>query len=167
MAGAQDLCPFIEAANPNFEVSNGRFGNKIDLVDDNAVRRHDLIDGLIVVAIKHIIVEMLRDMQCVNQRYDAVEHDLAGDVVVDEKGRCHGRRIGKTARLHQDMIEVTASQQLLQNAHKIRTHIGYAADAAVGHLKNFFFGSQNKVGIYVDLPKLVLDHRNAETMLLS
>lgn len=139
--------------------SRVRLGDEIDLVDEDAVGRHNLIDRLVVDAVEARIVEMAADVLGIDQRHDAVEIDLPRDVVVDEERGGDRIGIGKSARLHQNVIEFLApAHELAENADEVGPHAADAANAAVCHLEDFLFGGEHQAGIDVDLAEFVFDH---------
>ena len=141
---------------------------EVDLVDDDPVGGDDLVDRLVVEAVQRRIVEVALDVHRVDQGDDAVELDLARDLVVDEERGRDRRRVGQAAGLDQDVVELVAAlEQLLQDADEIGAHVGDAADAAVRHLEDLFVGRQHEVRVDVDLAELVLDHRDAVAVALG
>ena len=82
----------------------------------------------------------------VDQRHDGVEAHLLADRAVGEEGGCDWSRISKAARFDDDALEaVFPREELAQDFDKIVAHVNEAADAAVTHLVDFFFGGQNEI----------------------
>ena len=82
---------------------------------------------------------------------------LLADVLVDEKGLRHRRRIGEAGGLHDDRVELAlAPHQPVDDADQVAAH--GAADAAVVHLEHFLVRADDQVVVDADLAELVDDH---------
>ena len=87
---------------------------------------------------------------------DGVELGLAADVLVDEEGLRHRRRIGEAGGLDDDGVELAlAPHQPVDDADQVAAH--GAADAAVVHLEDFLVGADDEVVVDADLAELVDD----------
>ena len=82
---------------------------------------------------------------------------LAADVLVDEEGLRHRRRVGQAGGLDDDGVELAlAPHQALDDADQVAAH--GAADAAVVHLEHFLVGADDQLVVDADLAELVDDH---------
>ena len=78
------------------------------------------------------------------------------DVLVDEEGLRHGRRVGEAGGLDDDRVELAlALHQPVEDADQVAAH--GAADAAVVHLEDFLVGADDEVVVDADLAELVDD----------
>ena len=93
----------------------------------------------------------------VGDRHHRVEPGLAADILVDEEGLRHRRRIGEAGGLDDDGVELAlAPHQPVDDADQVAAH--GAADAAVVHLEHFLVGADDEVVVDADLAELVDDH---------
>ena len=82
---------------------------------------------------------------------------LRADVLVDEEGLRHRRRIGEAGGLDDDGVELAlAPHQPLDDADQVAAH--GAADAAVVHLEHFLVGADDQLVVDADLAEFVDDH---------
>jgi hypothetical protein len=101
----------------------------------------------------------------VDDRDDAVEHQLRPHFVIDKERLSHGSGIGQARRFDHDVIEFIAPlHQVAEDSNQIAAH--GAANAAVVHLEDFFFGANDQFLINADLAEFVLNHRNALAVVL-
>ena len=108
MARTQDRRGGVQRAHLGLERFELALLHQIDLVHDDAVGDHDLID--------RVVIEVPRGVLGVDDRDDGVEVHLSGDRI-DEKGLRDRRRIGHAARLDEDVVElVAAREELLHDA---------------------------------------------------
>ncbi len=99
-------------------------------------------------------------MPGVHERENGVQPELAGDLVVDEEGLRDRGRVGQPGGLDEDVVEpVPAAHQRAEDADQVPAH--GAADAAVVHLEDLFFGVDDQSVVYTDLTELVFDHGDA------
>ena len=81
---------------------------------------------------------------------------MRADILVDEEGLRHRRRIGEARGLDDDGVELAlAPHQPVDDADEIAAH--GAADAAVVHLEHFFVGADDEVVVDADLAEFVDD----------
>ncbi|MNS47513.1 hypothetical protein D3C72_800470 [compost metagenome] len=164
---AQDLRALVQVMKPGGQRIEPFGAHQVGLVQNDAVRRHDLVHRLVVEAGELRVVQVRFDVHGIHQRQDAVERHLLRHVVVHEEGGRHRRGVGQPAGFHEDMVEaLRLGQQRLENAHEVGPHIHHAADAAVGHLVDLLVRGHHQIRIDIHLAKLVLDDRDAVAVLL-
>ena len=93
----------------------------------------------------------------VGDGHHRVELGLRADVLVDEEGLRHRRRIGEAGGLDDDGVELAlAPHQPVDDADQVAAH--GAADAAVVHLEHFLVGADDQLVVDADLAEFVDDH---------
>ncbi len=87
-------------------------------------------------------------------------------LVIHEECLSHGTGIGHAGGLNQDVVELVAAlHEITQDADEVSAN--GAADAAVIHLEDLFFGANHQFLIHADFAELVFDHRNAFAVLFA
>mmetsp|Transcript_81119 Transcript_81119/g.161312 ORF Transcript_81119/g.161312 Transcript_81119/m.161312 type:complete len:302 (+) Transcript_81119:287-1192(+) len=105
---AADRCPLVEIVQSPLDPREvSLFRHEIDFVEQQHVGKGDLLDGLVLYARWLLLVEVLLDVLGVDERDDCVEAREALDVLVDEEGLGHRRRICQASRLDDNVIEFT------------------------------------------------------------
>ena len=124
--------------------------DQIGLVDQDDVGEGDLVLGF------GRVLEPVVEPLGVGDRHHRVELGPAADVLVDEEGLRHRRRIGEPGGLDDDGVELAlAPHQAVEDAHQVAAH--GAADAAVVHLEHFLVGADDEVVVDADLAEFVDD----------
>ena len=96
----------------------------------------------------------------------AVEPQVFFELVVHEEGLDHRRGIREAGGLDEDAIKaVAALEQVSEDADEIASD--GAAQAPVVHLEHFFIAAEHERLIDADLAKLILDHRDALTVIFG
>ena len=125
--------------------------NEIGLVDQDHVGEGDLVLGL------RRVLQPLAEPFGVGDGHHRVEPGLPPDILVDEEGLRHRRRIGEPGRLDDDRVELAlAAHQPVEDANQVAPH--GAADAAVVHFEHFLVGADDEVVVDADFAELVDDH---------
>mmetsp|Transcript_19262 Transcript_19262/g.44278 ORF Transcript_19262/g.44278 Transcript_19262/m.44278 type:complete len:439 (-) Transcript_19262:38-1354(-) len=143
-------------------------GNKVALVQQQPVRKRDLLDRLVLSTLRLLFVQVLLNVLRVNHGDDTVEPRKRLDLIVNKKSLRDWGRVGHASGFDHDRIELELSRahalrQLLQNGDEILPH--RAADATVHHLEDLLLGlhlgvlGEQRV-VDADLAELVLDHRD-------
>ena len=124
--------------------------HEVGLVDQDHVGEGDLVLGF------RRVLEPVLEPLGVGDRDDRVEPRPAPDILVDEEGLRHRRRVGEAGGLDDDGVELAlAPHQPVEDAHQVAAH--GAADAAVVHLEHFLVGADDEVVVDADLAELVDD----------
>src|SRR5258706_2925109 len=123
------------------------------------VEQHDIGETKLLLRLRGTI-ELAEKMLGIHHRDDGIELGLAADVFIHKKGMCDWRGIGKPGRFNDDAVHAApAPHQAAKNSYEIAPH--RAADAAVVHFENFFFGIDDEIIVDADLAELIDDHRIA------
>jgi hypothetical protein len=119
------------------------------------VEQHDVSEPKLLLRLRRAI-ELAEQVFCVRNRDDGIELRLAADVFIDKEGLRHRRRIGEPGGFNDDAVHPYAPpHEAAENADEIAAHS--AADAAVVHLEDFFFGIDDQVVVDTDLAEFIDD----------
>ena len=141
---------WIDGADARFDLPQVCVADEVRLVDQDHVRKRDLVLGFGGVAQPVLEPPGIRD------RDDGVELRLAADLLVHEESLGDRRRVGKPRGLHDDGVELAlAPHQTLDNADQVAPH--RAADAAIVHLEDFLIDADDEVVVDADLTELIDD----------
>ena len=141
----------IDAADASLDLAQLRVGHQIGLVDQDHVGEGDL-----VLRFGRVLETILEPLG-VGDGDHRIELGLAADVLVDEEGLRHRRRIGEARGLDDDGVELAlAAHQAFDDANEVAAH--GAADAAVVHLEDFFVGADHQLVVDADLAEFIDDH---------
>src|SRR2546421_114166 len=100
---------------------------------------------------------MLPDVLSINDGDNPIELQLVLHLIINKEGLSNRTGISHTCSLDQDVVKfVLAFHQIAQDTDQITAH--GAANAAIVHLKDFFFGSNDQILVNTNLPKLILNH---------
>ncbi len=148
--------------------------NEIDLVQQDAVGEGELLDGLILRALRLLLIKMLLHMLRINERNDPIKPRELLHFFINKKGLSDGRGVGHTGGLNDNAIKLQATlgdavTQLLQDNDEILTH--GTADAAVHHLDELLLGLHlgvllEEIIIDTNLTELVLNDGQLLTVVL-
>ncbi len=134
---------------------------EIAFVQQNDVGKSDLLLGFAA-----LVVDVQEDVLRINEGDHGVDEEFFLHLRIGEEGLDDGAGIGETGRLDEDVIElIPALHQIAQDADQIAAD--GAADAAVVHFKELFFGVDHEFMIDADLAELVLDHGDAQAMIFG
>ncbi|MNX84505.1 hypothetical protein D3C86_1163060 [compost metagenome] len=148
----------VHALDPGLELLERFRRDEVDLVEEDDVGEGDLLLHLVAV------VQVLPDMLGIHQGDDAVQAHLALHLLVDEEGLGDRAGVRHTRRLDDDVVElVLALHEVAEDPDEVTTH--GAADAAVIHLEDLFFGADHKLLVDAYFTELVFDHSDALTVL--
>mmetsp|Transcript_29950 Transcript_29950/g.75126 ORF Transcript_29950/g.75126 Transcript_29950/m.75126 type:complete len:417 (+) Transcript_29950:116-1366(+) len=137
--------------------------HEVRLVQQDAVRKRNLLDRLVDDAVLLLLVQVLHDMLGVHDGEDGVQAHAGLDLVVHKKGLRHGRGVRQAGRLHQDGVQLLlALHELGQDADEVAAH--RAAYAAVVHLKDLLLGLHHQRVVDAHLAILVLHHRDLQAV---
>mmetsp|Transcript_62323 Transcript_62323/g.165422 ORF Transcript_62323/g.165422 Transcript_62323/m.165422 type:complete len:343 (+) Transcript_62323:523-1551(+) len=161
---ALDRCERVDRLNPRLDAHQILLAHEVRLVEQDPVSERDLLDRLVLSALRLLLVEVLLDVLGVDQRDDAVKLGESLDRIVDEKGLRDGGRVGHAGRLDDDAVELELARclplrELVEDNDQVLTD--GAADAAVHHLDDLLVG----LHLGVLLQQLVIDANLAEFIL--
>mmetsp|Transcript_51197 Transcript_51197/g.111560 ORF Transcript_51197/g.111560 Transcript_51197/m.111560 type:complete len:350 (-) Transcript_51197:122-1171(-) len=159
-----------------------RFGGRaladqVALVQDDAVCKRNLLDGLVLRALWLLLVQVLHDVRRVHHGDDPVQAVLGLDVVIYEEGLRHWCGIGHACSLDQHGVEeLDLVVHALERLNQVAPH--RAAYAAVHHLNHLLVdaghtltilalarrSSGDQLLIHAHIAELVLDDRKAEAV---
>mmetsp|Transcript_19250 Transcript_19250/g.50842 ORF Transcript_19250/g.50842 Transcript_19250/m.50842 type:complete len:217 (+) Transcript_19250:811-1461(+) len=156
---------------------DGALADQVALVQDDAVCKRNLLDGLVLRAFRLFLIQVLLDVRRIHHGDDPVQAVLGLDVVVYEEGLGHRCGIGHACGLDQHSVEVLdLVVHALERLNQVAPH--RAAYAAVHHLNHLLgdaghartilalarrsFGDQ--LLIHTHSAELVLDDREAEAV---
>src|SRR5579864_6649090 len=140
----------IDAADTRLDVAQLFGRDQIGLVDEDDVGKGDLVLGL--GGVLEPVVEPLG----IGDGDHGVELGAPPDVLIDEEGLRHRRRIGQPRGLDDDGVELArAPHEGVEDAHQVAEQD--AADAAVVHLEHFLVGADHEVVVDADLAEFVDD----------
>ena len=141
----------IDGADAGLDLAQFGRRHQVGLVEQDHVGEGDL-----VLRLGRILEPVLEPLG-VGHGHHRVEPGAAADVLVDEEGLRHRRRIGEAGGLDDDGVELAlAAHQALDDADQVAAH--GAADAAVVHLEHFLVGADDQLVVDADLAELVDDH---------
>ena len=150
----------VDGADAHLDLPQLGRRHEVGLVEDD-----DVGEGDLVLRLGRVAQPVLQPFG-VGHGDDGVEPRLVGDVLVDEEGLRHRRRIGEAGRLDDDRVELAlALHQAVDDADEVAAH--GAADAAVVHLEDFLVGADDEVVVDADLAELVDDDGVALAVLLG
>ena len=104
-------------------------------------------------------------MHGIDDGHDGIERVVRSDVVVDEEGLRHRRRVGQAGGLDDDAVKrirpcLTTLAQLAEDANQVAAH--GAADATVVHLDDLLVATgKQQLVVHARFAELVLDHRDS------
>mmetsp|Transcript_120986 Transcript_120986/g.347613 ORF Transcript_120986/g.347613 Transcript_120986/m.347613 type:complete len:204 (+) Transcript_120986:977-1588(+) len=142
----------------------GVFADEVALVQQHAVGEGDLLHALVLHALWLLLVQVIQNVLGIHHGDDAVQAVEGADLVVDEEGLRHWRRVRQAGRLDDHTVEAgDLLLHALQGDRQVATH--RATDASVHHLDNLLVGGLLD-DLFVDahLTELVLDNGEAHAM---
>mmetsp|Transcript_27592 Transcript_27592/g.70014 ORF Transcript_27592/g.70014 Transcript_27592/m.70014 type:complete len:416 (-) Transcript_27592:227-1474(-) len=140
--------------------------DEVDLVEEDAVGKGELLLRLVFDALGLDLVEVLDDVLCVDEGADAVEGVHVLDVVVDEEGLSDGRGVREAGGLDDDSVKLlNLLVQALEGLNEVPAHS--AADATIHNLDHVLISVllQDRV-VDAHLAKLVLDDGEPQAVVL-
>merc|ERR1740123_917521 len=142
--------------------------DKVNLVQENFVRKRDLLDCFVFGAIGLFFSKVLQKVLGIGNGEDRIEFVVLGNARFDEEGLAHWRGIGKTGGLDNDGVNraVSVVVQLLKTLDKVSSNC--AANASVLNLDHDFAavlsGNQNFL-IHSSLTEFVFNDRDFHSMI--
>ena len=104
-------------------------------------------------------------MPGIDQSDNAIERQGLAEFVIHEEGLRDGAGICHAGGFDHDVVELVSTlHQIAQNSNQISAN--GAADAAVVHLENLFFGPDYQIVVDADLAKLVFYDGDSLAMVL-
>jgi len=140
----------IDGADTALHIAQFVRRNEIGFVDQDHIGEGDLVLHL------RRVFEPIAQPFGVGDGHDRVQPGFPPDILVDEKGLCHRRRVGEAGRLDDHRVELAlAAHQAVEDADQVAPH--RAADAAVIHFEHFLVGADHEVIVDADFAELVDD----------
>ena len=172
--GSDDRCGRVDRLEPGLDPLDVGFVHQVHLVEDHPVGESNLLDRLVLGALRLLLVQVLFDVLSVHEGDDAVQAEVLLDVVIDEEGLRDRRRVRHSGGLDQDAVQFKvagcdAVGKLVKHHDQILAH--GAADAAVHHFDNLLLDLHLRVlgherVVNADVTKLVFDDRDLLAVIL-
>mmetsp|Transcript_5293 Transcript_5293/g.15983 ORF Transcript_5293/g.15983 Transcript_5293/m.15983 type:complete len:264 (-) Transcript_5293:157-948(-) len=135
--------------------------HQIGLVQQNLVRKGDLLHGLVHHALRHLLPKVLQDVSSVHHRHDGVHLRVLLEELVELEGDRDGGWIRHASRLHDDVIKVVPPlEQVVHGLHQVAAHRAAHASVVQGEDLLRHAIDLDEAVVDGDLSELVLDHSN-------
>ena len=135
--------------------------HQIGLVQQNLVRKGDLLYGLVHHALRHLLPKVLQDVSSVHHSHDGVHLRVLLEELVELEGDRDGGWIRHAGRLHDDVIKVVPPlEQVVHGLHQVAAHSAAHASVVQGEDLLRHAIDLDEAVVDGDLTELVLDHSN-------